>query len=214
MKRAALILIVATQVCLSQTVTIHHTFYTTTFDKTLRVPLVVKWWLTKSMLKCSKAVSRKGYKFAADPQLADLTKLAGDYSGSGYDRGHNMPAAANQCSKIGMKECFYFSNMCPQTKELNRIKWERLEAYERTLAQSNDSILIWCGSVCTSGKTIGKDKVAVPDYCWKILYIKKSGETHYYSFRNDHSAAMPIAKYEVSADSLVHLTGLKFEASN
>ena len=214
MKRVAMILFVMAQVCFSQTVTIQHTYYTTTFSESLRIPVVVKWWLTKKMLNCSKAVSRKGYKFSTDPDLEQYTNLNKDYTKSGYDRGHNMPAEDNRCSKIGMKECFYFSNMCPQTAQLNRVEWKNLETYERTLAKANDSVLVWCGSVCTSGKTIGKDKVAVPDYCWKILYVKKTGEKHCYSFRNDASAAKPIAKYEVSADSLEHLTGMKFEPGN
>ncbi len=212
MKRVVLFLFVATQVCLSQNVTITHSYYTTTFSKFLRIPVVVKWWLTKDMLTCAHPIKRTN-KFTADPQLMQYTYLNKDYAKSGYDRGHNMPAEYNRCSKTGMKECFYYSNMCPQTPKLNRGAWKSLETYTRKLATQYDSILVWCGSVCKSGKTIGKDKVAVPDYCWKIVYLKKTGEKHYYSFRNDSSSAKPIAKYEVGADSLQRLSGITFEVS-
>ncbi len=211
MKKFAFFLLVITQICLSQTVTITHTYYTTTFSESLRIPVVVKWWLTREMLKCSHHIKRTN-KFTADPQLKQYTSLNKDYAKSGYDRGHNMPAEDNRCSKTGMKECFYYSNMCPQIPKLNRGAWKSLETCCRTLAKQYDSVLVWCGSVCTSGKTIGKDKVAVPDYCWKIVYVKKTGEEHAYSFRNDTSEAKPIVNYEVSADSVGHLSGMNFSS--
>lgn len=203
---AAVFLAVA---CQAQTVVLKHTYYTTTFDTTKHIPTVVKWWLTRKMVTCSKKVSRTN-KFTPDPQLPKYTNLNKDYAGSGYDRGHNMSAEDNACNMTGMKECFYYSNMCPQTPRLNRGAWKSLETYCRKLTKQNDSLLIWCGSVYTSGNTIGKDKVAVPDYCWKIVYIKKSNETQAYSFKNDTSEAKPISGYEVSVDSVQHLSGLKF----
>ena len=213
MKRFLLILVALTQFCYSQSVTITHTYYTTTFDTTKRNPTVVKWWLTKKMVSCPKQVKRTN-KFTADPQLPKYTNLSKDYAGSGYDRGHNMSAEDNACDEVGMQECFYYSNMCPQTPKLNRGVWKTLETYCRKLAKQNDSLLIWCGSVCTSGETIGKDKVGVPDYCWKIVYIKKTNKTHAYSFKNDVSEAKPVSSYEVNVDSLEHLSSIKFTPDN
>ncbi len=69
-----------------------------------------------------------------------------------------------------MKESFYYSNMCPQTPKLNRGIWKKLENYTRGLVGEDDSVLVWCGSVAKSGRTIGPDDVVVPDYCWKILF--------------------------------------------
>ena len=69
MKRLVLLLFVLAQLCYSQSVTVKNTYYSTTFDTTKRIPIVVKWWLTKKMLNCSNAVSRIGYEFAPDPKL-------------------------------------------------------------------------------------------------------------------------------------------------
>lgn len=209
MKKTLLLLAAITQICYSQNSTLTHTYYTTTFSESLRVPIVVKWWLTKKMVNCSKHVKRTN-KFIPDPDLKQFTNLNKDYAGSGYDRGHNMSAEDNACDQTGMTECFYYSNMCPQTPKLNRGAWKSLETYCRKLAKQNDSLLIWCGSVCISGNTIGKDKVGVPDYCWKIVYIKKTSETQAYSFRNDTTEAKPISDYRVSIDSVQHLSRLKF----
>jgi hypothetical protein len=34
-----------------------------------------------------------------------------------------------------------------------------------------DSVLAWCGSVALGDRKIGK--VAVPNYCWKIIFSKR-----------------------------------------
>jgi len=210
MKRMLLLIAAITQICYSQDVTIRHTYYTTVFSESKHIPVVVKWWLTKAMLDCPNPVPRTN-NFQPDPQLPEYTDLDKDYKHSGYDRGHNMDALDNACDETGERESFYYSNMCPQTPKLNRGIWKSLETHCRNLSMEYDSLLIWCGSVATSGNTIGPDEVAVPDYCWKIVYIKRTGKTHAYSFRNDESQANPLSAYEVSLDSVQHLSGLKFE---
>lgn len=186
MKSALLFFVAFSQICFPQNVTIRHTYYTTVFSESLRIPVVVKWWLTKKMVNCSQHVKRTN-KFAPDPELPQSTSLNKDYSRSGYDRGHNMSAEDNACSATGMKECFYYSNMCPQTPRLNRGAWKSLETYTRELARQNDSVLVWCGSVVKHGRKIGPDDVAVPDYCWKILFIKHERDTLAYVFPNPSS---------------------------
>jgi endonuclease G len=84
-----------------------------------------------------------------------------------------------------MIESFYYSNICPQTPSLNRGRWKTLEAYTRRMVKKYDSVLVWCGAVTTSGKYVGG--VAVPDYCWKIIYVKKTGAVQAYSFKNENS---------------------------
>ena len=209
MRRSLLLLIAISQVCYSQNVTIRHDYYTTTFSESLRIPVVVKWWLTKEMVSCSQHLKRTN-KFTPDPQLPKYTNLNKDYTRSGYDRGHNMPTEDNACSEIGMKECFYYSNMCPQTPRLNRGIWKSLETYTRELARQNDSVLVWCGSVVKHGRKIGPDDVAVPDYCWKIVYVKNKRDTLAYVFPNTATVSGNLMEFRVSVDSVEHLTKLKF----
>jgi len=191
----------------SDTVTIQHRYYSTTFSKSKHFPVVVKYWLTKDMFSCSKKFPRTN-KFTADPLLKDYTSLGKYYSHSGYDQGHNMDADDNSCDSIGMAESFYYSNMTPQTPRLNRGIWKTLEEYTRTKAKSDDSVLVWCGSVAAAKKHIGK--VAVPTYCWKVIYVKKLGVTEAYCFRNNSAKARALASYRVSVDSVWHLSGIRF----
>jgi endonuclease G len=142
------------------------------------------------------------------PLLPEYTNLGKDYRNSGYDRGHNMAAVDCACDSAGMTESFYYSNICPQTPSLNRGSWRRLERYTRELAQTYDSVLVWCGAVAFSDKYIGK--VAIPDYCWKIIYIKRLGAVEAYSFSNDNVHSGTLDTYQVSLDSVQSLSGITF----
>lgn len=194
----------------SDTVTVKHKYYSTTFSKSKHFPVVVKYWLTKKMLTCKTRVQRTN-NFRPDPLLPNDTDLKSDYARFGYDQGHNMDAYDNGCDPVGMSESFYYSNMSPQTPALNRGEWKSLEEYTRTKATKYDSVLVWCGSVAIGKKHIGK--VSVPDYCWKIIFVKKLAAIEAYSFKNDTSKSKPIASYKVPVDSIQHLSGFKFRTN-
>ena len=98
-----------------------------------------------------------------------------------------MPAEDNICSAIGMSECFYYDNMYPQTPNLNRGIWKKLEVQERHKAIDNDSIMVFIGSYGKSG-TIGNDNVFVPSMCWKAIYIFTTGQWEIHIFSNDDDA--------------------------
>jgi endonuclease G len=140
--------------------------------------------------------------------IPEFTNLDKYYKKSGYDRGHPMDASDCGCDSIAMAESFYYSNVAPQFPSLNRGNWKRLEEYTRKLAKECDSVLVWCGSVTLENGYIGK--VAIPDYCWKIIYIKKSGIIKAYSFRNDMTFKRELSSFEVSIDSMRNLSGFIF----
>ena len=201
-----LILLLLSFSCLSQIVTINHHYYTTMFDQQANYPVMVDWWLTRSMLTCSSKIHRKD-TFVPDPLDLKGTDLATFYLGSGYDRGHNMSAGDNQCSLFGMEECFYYSNMTPQHPVLNRGTWKNLEDLTRVLAVKNDSIKIYCGSIGEI-KRIGK--LVVPMYCWKIIHIKKINKTTAYIFKNDQTSTGDPINFEVPLQELENKLKYKF----
>jgi endonuclease G, mitochondrial len=188
------------------TVTLKHQFYISTFDTVKHYPIVVQWWVTKKMLSCDPRIDRDD-KFVKDPILPRQTDIGDAYKNSGYDRGHNMPAYDNGCNVKGMSECFYYSNMTPQTPTLNRGDWKVLEEYTRDSTMKYDSIKVWCGSV-GSIKKIGT--VSVPQYCWKILYIKKLRVYQAFIFTNNSKSAT-LQEHRTTTDALYKLTGLKIK---
>jgi endonuclease G len=190
------------------TIRIKHTNYTTVFSKTKHYPVLVEWWLTKSMVTCTIPLKRKD-NFKPDPKLPKETNLLKDYIGSGTDRGHMMPAADNLCQTQQVQdECFYFSNMSAQYHRLNAGDWKSLETLTRHLSKQHDSIKVWCGNV-GEVKRIGK--VAVPKQCWKVIYIKKTNEWKSYLFNNDTSKPDGILNNEVKIEVIEELTGFKFK---
>ena len=94
---------------------------------------MVEWWITKNTLTCPVKVKR-GDKFIPDPLLPAETNLQSDYTGAGFDRGHNMPAADAVCDQVANEESFYFSNMTAQYPALNRGDWKTLEMLSRETA--------------------------------------------------------------------------------
>lgn len=193
--------------CFSQdTVTIRRKAYTTTFDRTKRYPIKVEWWVTKKSISCDNKVKR-GDKFIPDPKILKDTDLQADYTNSGFDRGHNFPAADAACDAEANDQSFYFSNMTAQYPSLNRGDWKAVEAYVRSLALQYDSVKVWCGSIGEI-KKIGR--VSVPKQCWKVVYIKSKKQWIAYLFNNDTSKPDGIENNIVKIEDVQKLTGFKF----
>ena len=189
-------------------VVLKHTNYTTHFSKSKRYPVLVEWWETKAKIGCPNPIPRKD-NFKPDPLLPNETNIGNDYVGSGFDRGHLMPAKSNQCQTSAIQdECFYYSNMVAQYHRLNAGDWKSLETLTRDVALISDSVHVWAGNVGEL-KKIGK--VSVPKQCWKVVYFKKSNEWIYFVFENDQSKPDGIHNNEVTKEDIEKLTGFKFK---
>lgn len=189
------------------TIRIKHTNYTTVFSKSKHYPVLVEWWVTKSMVNCKTPLKRKD-NFQPDPLLPNETNLKNDYVGSGTDRGHMMPAAENLCQTQSIQdECFYFSNMSAQYHSLNAGDWKSVETMEREYVKKQDSVHVWCGNIGVA-KKIGK--VSVPTQCWKVIYFTKSKEWMAFLFNNDTSKPDGIHNNLVDKSDIEELTGFKF----
>jgi endonuclease G len=189
-------------------VILKHTNYISHYSKSKKYPVMVEWWETKAKVACEKPLARVD-RFKPDPLLVTETDLEDDYKGSGFDRGHLMPAKSNQCQTPEVQnECFYFSNMAAQYHRLNAGDWKSLETLTREWAAANDSIHIWAGNVGEL-KRIGK--VAVPKQCWKVVYIKQSKEWFYFLFDNDLSNPDGINNNKVLKEDIEQLTGFRFK---
>lgn len=69
---------------------------------------------------------------------------------------------------------FYMTNITPQQQGMNGGPWNGLEDYCRRLASEGNELYIYCGHEFADGKkpgTIGRAKVAVPDYGWKVVLV-------------------------------------------
>jgi endonuclease G len=202
-----LLLLISITINAQDTIRIKHTNYQTIFSKTKKYPVLVEWWVTKKMVSCETPLKRKD-TFAPDPKLPKETNLMNDYKGSGTDRGHMMPAADNLCqTPLVQEECFYFSNMSPQYHSLNAGDWKSLETWTREMSVKYDSVYVWAGNLGVE-KKIGS--VSVPKECWKVVYIKKKNEYHYFIFRNTSDKPDGMENNRVTKSDLEKKTGFKF----
>ena len=202
------LLVISVTLFSQDVVVLKHTNYTSHYSKSKKYPVMVEWWETKAKIACATPLPRKD-NFKPDPLLPTETDLVNDYVGSGYDRGHLMPAKSNQCQTQSVQdECFYFSNMAAQTHRLNAGDWKSLETLTRESAAREDSVHIWAGNVGEI-KRIGK--VAVPKQCWKVVYSKTSNEWMFFLFENDLSNPDGINNNKVLREDIEKLTGLKFK---
>ena len=188
---------------------IKHTGFSLYYSEVYEQALWVAYELTKD--ETNKVFDRSN-NFLVDPLVESGTANDGDYSRSGYDRGHLAPAADMGWSATAMAESFYYSNMSPQIPGFNRGVWKRLEELVRTWAVENNSVYVVSGPVLTEGlPTIGGNGVSIPKYYFKVILdysepdIKGIG-----LILPNASSEEPLQHFAVTIDSVEHLTGLDF----
>jgi DNA/RNA endonuclease G (NUC1) len=100
----------------------------------------------------------------------------GDYTNSGYDRGHMCPSEDRTDNVTDNNAVFLMSNFLPQTADNNEGVWESFEYYARSLANGGDEILESDGGSGYTGAFIQPSgKAAIPGYTWKILLDVPAG---------------------------------------
>jgi endonuclease G len=146
--------------------------YALSYNRRLGGPNWVSWHLHASDLG---PVERTNL-FAPDPALpGDWQIRPADYQGSGYDRGHQCPSGDRTRSEADNEATFYMSNMLPQTPDLNRDVWRKLEEYCRRLTAQGNELYILCGGYGSQGN-IAAGRVNVPDHCWKVAVVLPEGD--------------------------------------
>lgn len=159
---------------------IRNSLYTSYFSYQMHEPLYV----TSNLYHAGGHFPRKGMVFKTGGLPYSAT--ASDYAHNGYDEGHMADAADFAYDSSSEESTFRFYNCVPQTARLNRGTWKTLETLVRKESQT-DSLFVVCGSIFGT-KKIGKDSIAVPDYCWKIVYSLTTHKVLYcWLFPNDNS---------------------------
>ena len=188
---------------------IRHAGYSFVYNETYEQAAWVAYQLTEK--ETEKQYDRTD-KFIPDPSVSTGSATDSDYSGSGYDRGHLAPAADMGWSSTTMAESFYFSNMSPQVPGFNRGIWKRLEEQVRSWAIEYDTIFVVTGPVLKGDMgSIGANKVAVPNYYYKVILDMHSKPHQAIGFVMENaSASGDLSKFAVSVDSVERFTGIDF----
>jgi len=129
---------------------------------------------TMHRLTAEKVVGSKTGRtedFRHDPQVPRSAELE-DYRGSGWSRGHMVPAADMKWSPKAMSESFLLSNIVPQDSKNNSGSWNRIEQTVRDWAMREKSLWVITGPVYDKTKPprrIGATGVRVPDAVFKVV---------------------------------------------
>lgn len=133
--------------------------------------------------------------------------LLADYRGSGYDRGHNVPAG-DMTREQGMAQSFSLANMMPQARENNQGVWaKRVEEPTRMyIKRAQGDVYVFTGSVGYAG-SIGKNKVTIPSHLYKLVYDpNKKTAWAYWVENTDDAQISPLISYS----ELFQKTGIDF----
>jgi len=145
-----------------------YTGFSLLYDEDHEQPIWVAYHLTREELY---GTDKRKDNFQSDASILTESAALSDYRGSGYDRGHLIPAADQSWSEEAMSDSFYLSNMSPQEPQFNRGIWSSLEATVRNFADTEHEIYVVTGPILTDGpyETIGKNKVTVPKHYYKVI---------------------------------------------
>ena len=151
---------------------------------------------------------RRTNQFYEEARLpAHERALLSDYRGSGYDRGHNVPAG-DMTTERGMAQSFSLANMMPQARQNNQGIWAKRveEATRMYIKRAQGDVYVFTGSMGHAG-TIGKGKVTIPSHLYKLVYdpAKKLAWAYWVENTDDAQMSAPISYAE-----LIQKTGIDF----
>jgi endonuclease G len=136
------------------------------------------------------------------------------YKSYGFDRGHLAPSADFRWSSTALSESYYFSNITPQSPELNREKWAEIEGFLRGYVYNNPQSYLYVVTAPVLKDSLpkvllGAHQLPIPEYHYKIAvdYERKMGIAFIVP---QHNLAYPIDSYAVTIDSIEKITGINF----
>ncbi len=121
------------------------------------------------VVKCPNGTaSRSGMDFYEDKEI--FTSDDDDYKGNVWDKGHMAPAAAFSCTREMLRETFTFLNSALQHQSLNRGVWNRLEAFERDLANFYE-VSVYIAVIFDEDSEVLTTGATVPSGFRKTIYF-------------------------------------------
>ena len=183
--------------------------YITSYNSTTKQPNWVAW--------CLKAEHTDGplkfRRFNEDTSVAAPHATLDDYRDCGWSRGHMCPAGDNKWDTRAREETFLLTNICPQDGKLNGGTWNQIEMACREWAKDYGMVYIVCGPIFNSRnpKTIGKNRIAVPDAFFKVVAREDRGKYTTIAFIcPNHGGTGKKAKYVTTVADVERTTGITF----
>ena len=188
---------------------VNHSYYTLSYNEEFEQAEWVAYELKKSHVQNSNF--KRPY-FIEDAKVTTGSADWRNYKNSGYDKGHLCPAGDMAFDQNAYNDTFLTSNISPQDHKFNEGVWNRLEQKVRYWAVKYDGLYVVTGGVLESSlPTIGKEKVSVPKYFYKVLMSTVGNKSKMIAFLvPNEKSDKPLYEFVVSVDSIEKLTGIDF----
>lgn len=198
----------------------YHDEFISSYDRRTRNPCWVVEHITAQSLLApvgQPPVDRKKSVFMEDTSIPEMFRgKLSHYFRSGYDRGHQAPAADAKFSQKAMDDTFYLSNMSPQVGEgFNRDYWAHFEDFCRRLTKHYTHVRIVTGPLYlpkrdpvdgkfrVSYEVIGNPpSIAVPTHFFKLIVGEQP-------LSNPSSSKVAVAAFVMPNDKIDNSTPLK-----
>lgn len=190
-------------------VVVKHSYYTLSYVEKHEQAEWVAYELTEAHLK-SKKFDRP--YFVQDKDIKTASADWRNYKNSGYDRGHLCPAGDRKFDYNAYFETFLTSNISPQKHSFNAGIWNSLEQKVRYWAGRYNDVYVITGGVLKNGlKTIGSERVSVPEAFFKIIVDKTNDRYKVAAFLIPQDANDPsFYSYMTTVDAIETETGIDF----
>ncbi len=174
-----------------------------------KVPVWTGYELSPTHLK--KHAARPSH-FRSDRELRGARAQDSDYRGSGFSRGHLVPAADGAWSEESMRATFLLSNAAPQYQPMNAGPWKAVEARVRKLAADSDALYVFTGPIFEGEvQRIGRGQVAVPTHFYKVvLALRGESKSMFAVIVPNTPLVGSAATFAVTVDEVERRSGLDF----
>lgn len=195
--------------CRAQTVPlvrVAHDSFTSYYDLQTHCPALVVYQLEARHFSGSYKIA--GRHFKMDTQLPRPRVKDGDFSGTGYVRGHLCSAGDRDSDKAWLKETYLTSNLVPMTMVCNSGAFKAVEDSCRRAALAGHRLLIARGPIhefcdTISAATIGsRVTIRVPAAIFSFAKCLDCGYRYVTAVRNTHFQESCIT-YQVKYDERV-----------
>ena len=143
--------------------------YAVSYHRDRGIPNWVAWHLQASDLGDTP---RYTGSFITDTSLPNgwYRVTHGDYTNSGYDRGHMTPSADRTASEADNQATFILTNIVPQAPANNQGLWAQLEGQSRQLVNSGNELYLVAGGYGSLG-TLAAGRLTIPASLWKVMLL-------------------------------------------
>lgn len=167
-----------------------------------------RWKLTKDKGNLPRPTG-----YSLDRKNLDCQQISARDYGNGYDNGHLVNVNSLDSNLSSMKQSMYMTNILPQKSLMNRGAYFKTERIAECLRDQFDIIniagTIWGNDTKNDIFKISHGLPQTPDYFYKIIINKKTGESIAWLIPNEStSVVLNLDTYIVSIKTIETLTGL------